>query len=442
MRKSYFDQFSGIIIYFFLVLTLAGCTAKDTDKDGIPDDQDKCPTVYAKTKDGCPLERKINNVHIYLDNSASMAGYFQNDAQYKTIVSDVAAKINENIKPPDIWFIADQASEYPFSVQQFTSDIATTRIANRKSSELHKIISEIAAKTGPNDVSLLVSDCILSFPDEDVKNNPEINRNEAPNALKENIFTTFSELKKHGFATSVFAFESRFYGTYYDYQNVKTVLKGSPRPFYIWVIANKDLLSKFDANLEDMLTIKPARSLYFGLVEQPVTSCIIVPQLQRSGEWAKDGSGIGSIVMEKGQALKFSAVVNLEKLPRYAQDIHYLQDNLKLVTNGCTASFQVLSKAQADRSRLKNEKQIMAFENNTDVIVFNVTDMPLPQASIYMSLPLHYDAWYLDWSTMNDKNIMSQPDKTFALQYLISGVEDAYENKNKNYIDFSITLNK
>jgi outer membrane protein OmpA-like peptidoglycan-associated protein len=28
---------------------------KDTDGDGVTDDKDKCPTVYAKTADGCPL---------------------------------------------------------------------------------------------------------------------------------------------------------------------------------------------------------------------------------------------------------------------------------------------------------------------------------------------------------------------------------------------------
>jgi OOP family OmpA-OmpF porin len=31
----------------------------DTDGDGIPDSKDKCPTVYAKTADGCPVAEPV-----------------------------------------------------------------------------------------------------------------------------------------------------------------------------------------------------------------------------------------------------------------------------------------------------------------------------------------------------------------------------------------------
>ena len=73
-------------------------------------------------------------------------------------------------------------------MESFTTDIATTRIADKKSSELHKIFAEVAANTAPDDVSFVVSDCILSFSNEDVKNNLEINKTEANNAMREGIY--------------------------------------------------------------------------------------------------------------------------------------------------------------------------------------------------------------------------------------------------------------
>jgi hypothetical protein len=176
-------------------------------------------------KTGCPITKEIGDIHFYIETSASMGGYFKQDADYKTIVSDLTTKINKNIKPLDIWFVAETASKYGKSAEQLSADFATTKIADQKSSELHKIIANITAKNDSNDVTILVSDCILSFPDKDILANKEINRQEAPNALKNNIYSTFADLKKRGLATSIYAFKSKFYGKYYNYQDGQTELK-------------------------------------------------------------------------------------------------------------------------------------------------------------------------------------------------------------------------
>ena len=68
--------------------------------------------------------------------------------------------------------------------------------------------------------------------------------------------------------------------------------------------------------------------------------------------------------------------------------------------------------------------------------------MALSEAKININLPLHYDTWYLDKSSMDDKNMELTEGKTFAFQYFIQGIIEAYETKNKNYIDFTINLNK
>src|SRR5690606_34389502 len=265
----------------------------------------------------------------YLETSASMGGYFNQDADFKTIASDLTAKINKNIKPLTIWFIADSTSKYTKDVDQFSSDIATTKIADQKSSQLHKIIGEIAAHTDSSDVSLLISDCILSFPDEAIKANPEINKTEAPNALKNNIFNTFSDLKNRGLATSVYAFKSKFYGTYYNYQNQKTILKGDLRPFYIWVIGNDELLGKFNAQLADISTFKPEESLHFGFSEEPVSDYDILTQVEKSGRWSKGNSGIEDVEIPQNDSLRFAIGLQLEDLPLYAQNLDYLQNNLQ-----------------------------------------------------------------------------------------------------------------
>jgi len=432
------------IIIATLVLSMQSCK-KDYDKDGVVNDRDKCKETPIGTKvdkNGCPNVKEIGDVHFYIETSASMGGYFKQDAEYKTIVSDLTTKIEKNIKPLDIWFIAETATKYKKSTQQLSSDFATTKLADQKSSELHKIIANIAAKNDSTDVTLLVSDCILSFSDKDIKENNEVNKQEAPNALKNNIYSTFADLKKNGLATSVYAFNSKFYGTYYNYQNGKTELNGNKRPFYLWVIADKEILAKFNTKLNDIPTFKPENYLHFGLNEEPVTAYDIIPQIERKGNWMKCSTGLKDVEIGNTEALQFCIALNLENLPLYAKDITYLQDNLKVENNGCDVSFEVKDKTKVDRSKLKSQPQIESFERATHTIIFKVNTMALSEAKINVTLPLHYDTWYLDWSCMDDKDLRAVEGKTFALEHLITGVKDAYTTKNKNYINFALTLTK
>jgi len=397
------------------------------------DDEKK---IVKKSKD-------IGNIHFYIDNSASMKGYFGNDAEFKTIISDLTTKIDKTIKPIDIWFSSGKDEKYPFDAQRFSSDIATTIIADRNGFQLYEMIKRIADKNDSCDISILVSDCILSFPDSAIKKNREINKQEAPNALKNNIYSTFSDLKRKGFATSIYAFNSKFYDVYYDYQNTRTKkLKGNKRPFYILVFADKEILAKFNANLADITTFKPEKSLLFGLNEEPVMDYEIIPQIERIGKWMKSSKGIKDIEMEKNEPMQFCVSINLENMPEYTKDVVYLQKNLIIGAAGCKVGFEVKEKGKLDKSKLKSEPQIKLYDKATHAIIFKVNEMALSEAKINVSLPLHYDTWYLDWSCMDDKNLSLVEGKTFAFEHFIAGMKEAYETKNKNHIDFSITLNK
>lgn len=426
------------------ILSLLTSCGNDTDGDGVSDVSDKCPTVSARTANGCPVEIELHKVHFYVETSASMGGYYKSDAEYKTILSDLTIKIDKNIKPIDIWFISDTTEKYTRSVENFSSDIATTRIAARKSSEFHKIFAQIAAKTDSADVSVFVSDCILSFPDEEIKKNSEINKTEAPNALKNNIFSTFSDLKKRGQAVSIYAFRSKFYGNYYDYQNVKQKLKGTYRPFYVWVIGATKILRKFDKNLADISSFRPEKAMHFGFNEQPITNYGLLTQVERKGNWNSEDGGrsLADVEVPKNDSLKFCIALNLDSLPAYVRAPEYLQNKLQLSAEGCKAAFRFKQKSEINSSKLTGPKQPGMFEKATDILVVSVSKMELDNATLRLLLPVEADAWYRDWSSNDDKDILASENKTFGFEYLINGVKEAYDTKNRNYIDLSIHLSK
>ncbi|PJJ83519.1 hypothetical protein [Mucilaginibacter auburnensis] len=425
-------------------LFFMSCDTPDTDKDGLNDEVDKCVDQYAKTKNGCPIKREVKNVHLYIETSASMGGYFRNDAEFKTVVTDLASKVNGEIKPVDIWFIADTTVKYNGTVENFSHDIATTQIADKKSSQLHKIFADVAANTNPDDISFIVSDCILSFSNEDIKQNPEINKTEANNAMRQGIYSTFLKLKNNNQAVGVYSFRSKFYGDYYDYQNTKTSLHGNSRPYYIWAIGNRDVLKGFIDRLTQISTFLPEKSLYFGLAGEPVKQYSILTQVDKSGTWnLEENNKLEDVETTSNGTLSFCTGLNLDNLPPYAKDIAYLQKNLQITTDGCVASLTVKPKQSINTDKIKGKLQNDLFKNSTHFVVISVSKINVDNASIQLRLPVKHDMWYENWSTDDDKNIASENEgKTFAFKYLINGVNEAYETRTKNYIDISIPLSK
>lgn len=427
-----------------LISIFSCCTETDTDRDGVIDEKDECPELPAKTKNGCPEKKVITNVKIFLETSASMGGYFNpnESTEFKSVVTDLISKVNQNVKPVRIAFIAESTVRYDKSVSEFNREIATTSIAAQKSSQLHKIIDQISSETGKGNVSILISDCILSFPDQDIKKNPEINRIQANLALKDDIYNTFSKLKKKHYGASVYGFTSGFFGTYYDYQNVKTRLRGESRPFYIWVIGDRDLLTQFNLALSDISTFKPSKSLHFGSNERPVVEYQIIPQLGKKGKWSKTPDGLEDIELVGKEPLQFFIGLDLAQLPAYAQDINYLQKNIRINAAGSPLKFQFRKKESFDKSKIKSQPQLKQFHNSTHILMVEMNNLSMSEYQLNVSLPMKYDTWYRDWSTMNDKTTDGRQHKTFAFQHLIDGVLEAFDTRNKEFIKFSINLIK
>ncbi len=56
----------------------------------------------AELEEPLPVLEKVN---MFIETSASMGGYFQKDAAFKTVLSDLTIKIHNNISPVSIFFI-------------------------------------------------------------------------------------------------------------------------------------------------------------------------------------------------------------------------------------------------------------------------------------------------------------------------------------------------
>jgi len=429
---------------FFLVLFVLGTIIllscnPDTDKDGIPDDKDKCPAEYAKRPGGCQPEQKINAVRFFIDRSGSMSGYYRGETEFVNANDDLLAKVESIRTVKEIWLVSDSAVKFNGNADAFRRNVLRTQPTGTKSSRMDDIFKTIAARTDTNDISVFISDGILSHSDQEIKRNKNINKEKAK-ALGTDIFIIFNKLRKYkDFGASLYAFRSSFNGTYYSYRNDKIRLSGEQRPYYIWVLGRSSLLNTFNKELSATSTFQPLEQLHFGLDTTTVTKASFISSFERAGSWQLNSDGTG--LDEIGKASRFCIALDLSTLPSYARTIAYLKKQLRLDTKGCVAALQVKEKNAVDITKLRSNRQKQDVESATHLLVVDVTQMKTSTATLNIVLPAIPDTWYQSWSCEDDINLKKTcPGQTFAFHYLIDGMIQAYQANNKSHINIAISL--
>ena len=440
-RRLQYTSYTKMILVAVSLIPVSSCKTVDTDKDGLPDNKDKCPTEYAKTATGCAPAEKIDAVRFFIDRSGSMDGYYRGKTAFVKDIGDLLVKV-ESIRPiTEIWQVADSAEQFKGSTGSFRNQMAQTQIKGGKSSMMNNIFEEIAEKTGSNDISLFVSDGILSFPDREIKKNSNINSEKA-SALKDDIFTTFSKLRsrKH-YGISVYAFRSSFTGKYYNYRNEKKTLSGEERPYYVWITGKKNLLKQFNTELTGFSTFQPEEQAHFGLHETTDSTVRFIPSFERSGSWElnDDGTGIKHI---GNKAARFSIAINLSGLPAYIQSAAYLREHISFGANGCKASLiQVRSKEEIDPAKIRGDRQKETLQQATHVLTIEIQRMNTRNATLKILLPAAPDTWYMDWSCDDDLDQKKTCNgKTFAFKYLMEGIIQAYQGNDNYFINLPVSL--
>ncbi|SFF00331.1 hypothetical protein SAMN05518672_1143 [Chitinophaga sp. CF118] len=421
------------VIYFLLLVVLSGCSSK--------------PHV-AQT---AVKEKKITKINFFMETSGSMAGYLQGSTDFRNripnLLVNIGGKIDSGKVPLYNYYIADSIVKFPGTTQDFINAISIKQPAKEKSSEMHKIFKMIAAKTDSNDISIFVSDCILSYPDDVLrkKGNENLNRDNAEGELKSTMTTAFIDLQhKNNMCASIFGFNSAFTGNYYTYQNNKIKLDGSvSRPYYIWVIGNRDLLIRFNQQLNGLESFQPhTMEMDFGLFGDPIQHGDVLFGYDKEGEWSVDGtSGLKDATANAKKTAAFAMVVDLSSLPEYAKDTNYLRKHLQ--KNQSNLDFNI-EKIELTKNinivKLKNKEQDKV-NKGTHVFVFRLNNI-FQSGTAAINLPLEYDTTYKTLSIMDDRNVADIGGKTFALKHLIDGVRAAYQNNNQNFINISIPIKK
>lgn len=342
-------------------------------------------------------------LNVYVENSGSMNGYMCNGSNLKDAVYDYISDLKKNTTTCNLFYINSQIIPCNVSLDNYIKNLTPLSFAkaggNLKNTDLRSIFNLIMSKHKANSVSVFVSDCILDIPESatDFFGNCQVS-----------IKNTFNEaIAKHpSLGVEIVKLQSKFDGYWFCGKN-KQKLDGVKRPYYIWVIGDKNILAMLNEKV-------PIAKIIGGIDDYCAYST---------------SQSIAFDIDKKRYAVNHSDKINVAVLAdlRTSLQEESLLENTYQYSPENPLQTKVLSVIPVSKSG----------SNYSHVINLELSS---PQTLKTASFTLNYPEMAQWVKLSNDSTGIygNSIDKTTGIQYLIQGVADAYR---EHYIFGTIAFN-
>ena len=182
---------------------------------------------------------KPSKVKLYIENSGSMDGYMFAGSELKDAVYSYISGLSNHSDTTELYFVNSNIYEVSAPLQDviYAMSPATFHSSpgNKANTDIADIFGMVLSQIEVNSISVLVTDAILDLP-----KGATAFFHTKQTQIK-SLFENY--LKKNpDFAIEIFRMSSRFNGKYY-YTGGSVVLNDQKRPYYMFVMGNKQALS-------------------------------------------------------------------------------------------------------------------------------------------------------------------------------------------------------
>jgi len=420
-----------------------GGTTKTSKVDPLPEQKDS--TV------------RVNAVNVYIENSGSMNGYINGVTDFKGAIGALLAKLpyfynKEDVKVRFINTRIDSLTIKNVDLHDFVSQLnllwSEAKREGRvgKDTKLNGIFRDILEQTDNHTISILFSDCIYSIGKGGVEDLLKYEK-----SLTMNAFLMKWKNDSVPLATTIVKMKSKFEGPYYPYigDNFNFPIK-MDRPYYICVIANRELLNDFNKNIKleageidgfenkYVLSSENPKNIYWSVLNRSFNQGRFKTDRKKSN---KDYiRGIAGVSLTRGtDNLRFAVAVNFSNVQAEndyicnPENYHVITDNFNVVK---VAAFNPRELDKGDCNMVKDA-------NPTHIILLQSTTKKLNNTEVSFVLKKQMPQWINDSHTEDDTHVSKLGGKTFGLKYWVEGISDAYEiiyPDNENYFECSISI--
>lgn len=380
MRKFIFPI---VAILLLIIIAMATCSSKN--KIELTWDNVTKPNNYA-AMDSIDLQ-------VYVENSGSMDGYMCAGSNLKDAVFDYIGSIMKYSETTSLNYINSQVIPYKGNLESYIKDLTPSSFAtaggDRANTDLRQIFKLIMLAHKSNTVTILVSDCILDIPGNatDFFGNCQI-------SIK-NIFNEALE-KNPNLGVEIVKLESKFDGYWYCGQE-KEKLSNAKRPYYIWIIGDKQLLAHLNRKV-------PINEVYGGIEDYCAFSgsSSIPFHIEKTAYIVTHDKIKVQILADLSESLQSDQVI---RNPR----------NYKTSTSAAIVEISdIIAKGSSYSHAIDLE---IRNPQNVKNEVVTLSYPPIP-------------SWAAASNDTTGRNVIKNMDKTTGILYLIKGVASAYSSSD------------
>ena len=373
------------------------------------------------------------NVNVYIENSASMDGYVKGVTEFEqsiySYISDI--KLADFCSSLNLNYINSCILRQPDDVSNFIEKLepSSFRIkgGNRSTTDISNLFQKIMDEQGENDIAILVSDFVFSPGKKDAS--------EYLTIQQIGIKTHFATRLKTDpdYAAVLYRLVSKFEGKYYNKFDHPTQIKAE-RPFFIWLLGNKDQLQRLTAEVKKENMKGHGVDHTFCISKMTAVTPYGILPMPRIGTFQIDPANVKTSILKaktdkKAVGSKFVVSFGVDFSGFLLED-SYLTD---------AGNYEVNNKAYTvEISRNPNSSS-----SYTHIIklVLDPTTPVISRGNITVSLLKKSAPWAEDYTDVDGEDIYADGamEKTFGLMTLIDGVYDAYK-ADTTYATFTINI--
>ena len=399
--------------------------------------------------------QKKYNYNIFIDNSESMGGYVNGNTEFKDVLVRLSSDLQNNklYKNLSLSFINDTICPQKSSISTTPSDIAyfietlspvilkSTNCKN-KSSFIPNMLQR-SMRANPQDVNILISDCVFS---SDQGNS--INYLTSAREIVRSLF--HKQIDSNKISTILFKFNSKFTGDYFSESNNKgekrIPVNGSTRPYYILINGPYNAIDNFLANINVSETIQYVgyqNSFYLLTPNSRKPNSKVLRNLTKNqGKYVIQGSST-DLIINKSEIYIDEATKESKFVFKIASNLSFIKADESYLNN--PVNYEITKNYQID----KIEKVL----DTSDIVtkgfdhIFTISTTKLNQSqTVQLKLKSKIPEWVSNSTTLIDNNPIDnvQKDQTFGFSYLVDGISMAYDDvyKGKEHLSIDIQINK
>lgn len=398
-------------------------------------------------------EAKAEQVYdLYIENSGSMFGYMEGNTDFKKSIFDLLTRINGKGKKVNINLINNETHPIDTKLEDFMEFLQpqnVKRYGETGSSELNKIfrvvtqewnrLNQIDSLKDKKHIAILVSDYIYSLRSNDVTD-----------GLADQKYGTkivFQNISQQtDCAVLIIKSNSFFDGQYYTFRSPNSGQKiRQNRPYYIWIIADSEEILNFqeEFNIEELDGYENHMVIY-NTQESDLPYHSILTRTNKKGRFRKTKgqsnqvSEIEAIELNKrrGEELfEFSLAIDLSLIP--VDDNYKINPNMYELISSNGDKFEIVEIEPIVNNYEPNDKKYIGKASH--LLTFRTYAISPGVQTLNLKMKKLIPEWVLASSTEDDATYIDST-KTFGLQYLIEGVNEAYDERGEEHLYFSIPL--